>query len=169
MLRRHKGASAVLAAAGTLLGMLALVPATAAVAAPTWRTHVCHGTCRHPGELIGVNLNVIVRGVCLVQRGPVAVSGNVIVTRGSSLIAAYARHNTHMNIAGNIFVHKGGTLILGCNPKSFPCLDDPSKKHPRLTSADRSAGASSASPRSASWCTTTGSGTASPSQAAAAA
>ncbi|HEX9066936.1 MAG TPA: hypothetical protein VF843_17630 [Streptosporangiaceae bacterium] len=139
MLRRHKKASAVLAAAGTLLGMLALGPASAAVAAPTWRTHVCHGTPRHPGELIGVNLNVIVRGLCLVQRGPVAVSGSVIVTRGSALIAAFARHNTHMSVAGNIVVHKGGALILGCNPKSFPCLDD-NQKHPTLTSRNRVGG-----------------------------
>ena len=140
MLRRYKGAPAVLAAAGTLLGMVALGPATAAVAAPTWRTHVCHGTLKNPGELIGLNLNVIVRGLCLVRRGPVAVSGNVIVTRGSSLIAAYARHNTHMNVAGSIVVHKGGTLILGCNPKSFPCSDDPNQKHPTLTSVDRVGG-----------------------------
>ena len=140
MLRRYKGAPAILAAAGTLLGMVAFGPASAAVAAPAWRTHVCHGTPRHPGELIGVNLNVIVRGLCLVRRGPVAVSGKVIVTRGSSLIAAYARHNTHMNVAGSIIVHKGGTLILGCNPHSFPCSDDPRPKHPSLTSSDRVGG-----------------------------
>ncbi len=140
MLRRYKGAPAVFAAAGTLLGMLALGPVTTAAAAPAWRTHVCHGTPAHPGELVGVNLNVIVRGLCLVQRGPVAVSGSVIVTRGSALIAAFARHDTHMNIAGSVIVHKGGTLLLGCNPKSFPCLDDPSKKHPTLISRNRVGG-----------------------------
>ncbi len=134
MLRRYKGAPAVLAAAGTLLGMVALGPASAAVAAPTWRNHVCHGNFRHPGELIGLNLNVTVRGLCLVQRGPVAVSGNVIVTRGSTLIADFARHNSHLNIRGNMVVHKGGTLVLGCEPKHFPCADDPNKKHPTLSS-----------------------------------
>lgn len=134
MLRRHKRVSVAIAAAGTLVSMLAVVPATTATASPTWRTHVCHGTPRHPGELIGVNLDVIVRGLCLVQRGPVAVSRNVIITRGSALIAAFGRHNTHMNISGSIIVHKGGALLLGCNPRSFPCLDDPSKKHPTLTS-----------------------------------
>ena len=134
MLRRHKGVPAAIAAAGTLVSMLALGPATTAVAAPTWRTHVCHGTPRHPGELTGLNLDVIVRGVCLVRRGPVAVSRNVILTRNSALIAAYGRHDSRLNIAGNIFVHKGATLILGCEPKAFPCLDDPHPKRPTLAS-----------------------------------
>jgi hypothetical protein len=137
MLRRYRGVPVTIAAAGTLLGMLALAPATTAVAAPTWRTHVCHGTNRHPGELTGLNLDVIVRGICLVRNGPVAVSRNIIITRHSSLIAAFGRHHTRLSVAGNIFVHKGGTLVLGCNPKSFPCLDDPHPKRPSLTSADR--------------------------------
>jgi len=134
MLRRHKAVPVAIAAAGTLVSMLALGPATTAVAAPTWRTHVCHGTPRHPGELIGRNLDVIVRGLCLVQRGPVAVSRNIIVTRHSALIVAFARHNSHVDVAGNIFVRKGGVLILGCNPKSFPCIDDPHPKRPTLSS-----------------------------------
>lgn len=140
MLRLYKGVPVTIAAAGTLLGMLALGPATtasAAPAAPTWRTHVCHGTRHHPGELTGLNLDVIVRGICLVRRGPVAVSRNIIITRHSTLIAAFGRHHTHISVAGSIFVRKGGTLVLGCNPKSFPCLDDPHPRRPSLTSADR--------------------------------
>lgn len=118
-----------------MLGMAAL-PATSEAAAPAWRTHVCHGTQRHPGELTGLNLNVIVRGICLAQHGPVAVSRNIFITRHSVLIAAFGRHHTHITVAGSIFVRKGGTLILGCNPESFPCLDDPHPKHPSLTSRD---------------------------------
>jgi hypothetical protein len=135
MLRRHKRASVGLLAAGMLVSMVAMGPITSAVAAPTWRTHVCHGTLKHPGELTGLNLDVIVRGLCLVRRGPVAVSRNVIITRGSSLIAAFGRHNTRMSVAGNIVVHKGGTLILGCNPQHFPCSDGK-----RLSSHDRVGG-----------------------------
>jgi hypothetical protein len=134
MLRRHKGVPVAIAAAGTLVSTLALGPVTTAVAAPAWRTHVCQGTPRHPGELTGQNLDVIVRGVCVVQRGPVAVSRNIIVTRHSVLIVAFARHNSHVTVAGNIFVRKGGVLVLGCNPKSFACLDDPHPKRPTLTS-----------------------------------
>ncbi len=137
MLRRYKGVPVTIAAAGMMLGMLALGPSTTAAAAPTWRTHVCHGTSRHPGELTGLNLDVIVRGICLVRLGPVAVSRNIIITRRSSLIAAFGRHHTRISVAGSIFVHKGGTLVLGCNPKSFPCLDDPHPRRPSLVSADR--------------------------------
>jgi hypothetical protein len=134
MLRRYRGVSVAIAGAGLMLGIAAL-PATAATA-PAWRTHVCHGTQRHPGELTGLNLNVIVRGICLARHGPVAVSRNIIITRHSTLIAAFGRHHTHITVAGSIFVRKGGTLILGCNPESFPCLDDPHPKRPSLTSRD---------------------------------
>ncbi len=140
MLRRYKGVPVTIATAGTMLGMLALAPATTAVAAPSWRTHVCHGTNRHPGELVGVNLDVIVRGVCLVRHGPVAVSRNIIITRHSALIAAFGRHHTRIRVAGSIFVRKGGTLVLGCNPHSFPCVDDPHPKRPSLVSASRVGG-----------------------------
>jgi len=137
MLRRYKGMPAAFAAVGTLLGMLALGPATTAAAAPTWRTHVCHGTNHHPGELTGLNRDVIVRGICLVRLGPVAVSRNIIITRHSALIAAFGRHHTRISVGGSIFVRKGGTLILGCNPHSFPCVDDPHPKRPSLVSADK--------------------------------
>src|SRR6266702_5440568 len=123
MLRRHKGVPVAIAAAGTLVSMVALGPVTSAVAAPTWRTHVCHGTSRHPGELRGRTLDVIVRGLCLVRSGPVAISRNIIMMPHSALVAAFGRDDTHINLAGNIFIHTAGTLILGCNPKSFPCLD----------------------------------------------
>jgi hypothetical protein len=138
MLRRHKGVPVSIAAAGLMLGIIALPATTAAVAAPTpaWRNHVCHGTHRHPGELTGLNLTVVVRGVCLARHGPVSVSRNIIVTRHSVLIAAFGRHNTHITVAGSILVRKGATLILGCNPSSFPCLDDPHPKRPSLTSRD---------------------------------
>ena len=138
MLRRYKRVSFAALAAGTLISTLAVAPLTSASAsstAPTWRNHVCHGTLRHPGELIGLNRNVIVRGLCLVRRGPVAVSQNVIVTRGSALLAVFGRHNTHMSVAGSIIVHRGGTLLLGCNPKSMPCSDGK-----KLTSRDRVGG-----------------------------
>ena len=140
MLRRHKRVPVAIAAAGTLVSMLALGPATTAVAAPTWRTHVCHGTIRHPGELRGLSLDVIVRGLCLVRSGPVAISRNIIIMPHSALVAAFGRHDTHINLAGNIFIHKAGTLILGCNPKSFPCLDDSRPKRPSLISRDHVGG-----------------------------
>jgi hypothetical protein len=80
MLRRYDGVPAAIAAACTPLGMLALGPATTACAAPTRRTHVCDGTNHHPGELTGLDLDVIGRGMCLVRLGPFAVSRNIIIT-----------------------------------------------------------------------------------------
>ncbi len=138
MLRRHKGVSVAIAAAGTLASMLAVGPATTAGAAPAW--HICHGNAKHPGELFGRTLDVIVHGLCLVRRGPTAVAGDIIITPRSTLVAAFGRHDTRLEVGGNIFVHKRGTLILGCNPKSFPCVDDPNKKHPSLVSRDKVGG-----------------------------
>ena len=135
MLRRHKGLTAVVATAGTLLSVLAAGPVTSASAAPAWRNHVCHGTVRHPGHLVGVNLNVWVRGVCLVDRGPVAVSRNIFILRHSSLIAAFGRHHSRLAVGGSIIVHKGGTLVMGCLPRIFPCFDSRHPKHSRLHSS----------------------------------
>lgn len=134
MLRRHKGLAAVVATAGTLLGLLAVGPATSAFAAPAWRTHVCHGTNQNPGVLVGLNLNVIVRGVCLVNHGPVNVAHDVIVLPNSTLVAAFGRHGSRLIVSGNIVVRHGGTLILGCEPKFFTCLDDPHPKWPTISS-----------------------------------
>jgi hypothetical protein len=134
MLRRHKSLAAALATAVTALGLLAVVPATSAVAAPSWSTVVCHGTVKRPGILIGTYWNVIVRGVCVVNSGPVLVQRNIWVGKGSVLLAAYGRHNSHLVVDRDIFVKANGTLLLGCEPKYFPCLDDPHHKHPTLHS-----------------------------------
>ena len=136
MLGRYKGLAALIATSGTALGLLAISPATSADAASHWKTHVCHGTNTHPGELTGLNWDVIVRGLCLLNSGPVAVAHNVIITRNSALIAVYGRHNSRLSVSGDILVHRGGTLLLGCEPRYFTCLDDPRPKHPTLASHD---------------------------------
>jgi hypothetical protein len=134
MLRRHKRLSAAIAVAGTLFGTLAAVPTTTASAAPAWSTFVCHGTFKRPGVLIGTYWDVIVRGVCVVNRGPALALRNVWVGRGSVLLAAYARHNSRLVVDRDIFVQPGGTLILGCEAKHFACLDDPHQNRPTLNS-----------------------------------
>lgn len=134
MPRRHKSLMAAIATTGTVLGLLAGGTATSALAAPAWRTHVCHGTIRHPGVLVGLNLNVVVRGLCLVNHGPVSVSHDVLILPGSALIAAFGQHGSRLIVSGNILVRHGGTLILGCEPKHFPCVDDPHPKRPTLSS-----------------------------------
>ena len=136
MLGRNKSLAAAVATAVMLLGLVMVGPATSAGAATTWRTHVCHGTFRRPGILTGLNFDVIVRGLCLVNAGPVSVEHDVIVTRGSSLIADFGRHNSRISVADDIIVHRGGTLVLGCEPVHFNCSDDPHPKHPTLSSHD---------------------------------
>jgi hypothetical protein len=130
---RHKRLSAAIATAGTLVGLMSVVPATTASAATTWSTHICQGSLHRPGHLLGNYWNVVVRGVCVVDRGPVFVQRNVWVGREGVLLAAFARHNSRLVVGRNVFVEKNGTLLLGCEAKHFACLDD-SQKHPRLNS-----------------------------------
>ncbi len=140
MLRRNKRLSAGIAVAGTLLGTLGLAPATIASAAPTssnaptWSTFICRGTAHHPGLLLGTYWDVIVRGVCAVNRGPVVVQHNLWVGGGSTLLAAYGRHHSRLIVDRDIIVKAGGTLLLGCEAKHFACLDDPHPKRPSLAS-----------------------------------
>jgi hypothetical protein len=134
MLRRHKRLSAAVAVGATLLGTLAVVPATSASAAPTWSTFVCRGTVHRPGLLAGTYWNVIVRGTCVVNRGPAVVERNVWVEKGSTLIAAYGRWHSHLIVDRDIFVKANGTLMLGCEARHFACLDDPHPKRPSLNS-----------------------------------
>jgi hypothetical protein len=137
MLRGNKRLSAAVAAVGTLAGLMSVVPATAASAAPTWSTHICRGTMHRPGVLAGNYWDVIVRGVCAVNRGPVFVQRNIWVDRDSTLLAAYGRHHSRLVVGRNVFVKKNGTLLLGCEAKQFACLDDPRQKHPTLNSHSR--------------------------------
>ena len=141
MLRRHKGVPVAIAAAGTLVSMLALGQATTAVAAPTWRTHVCHGTPQASGRTCRRESG---RNRPRLVPRPAAAGSGFPQRHHHAALGAYrgirARHDTHMNVAGNIFVHKGGALILGCNPQSFPCLDDPQPKRPSLASRNRVGG-----------------------------
>jgi hypothetical protein len=134
MLRRLKRLSAVLATALTAAGALAAVPATTAAAAPAWSTVICHGTLSRPGLLLGTYWNVIVKGACIANRGPVLVRRNIWVGKGSTLLAAYGQHNSHVVVDRDIFVKANGTLLLGCEAKHFVCLDDPHPKHPSLHS-----------------------------------
>jgi hypothetical protein len=103
-------------------------------------TSLCAGTLKKPGVLTGHHVNVVVVGACAVNAGRAAVQDNVVITPGGTLVAASARNDrTHtgasnLTVGGNITVLRGGTLILGCEAPAFPCVDDPSPKHPTLSS-----------------------------------
>ena len=59
------------------------------------------------------------------------VAGNVTVTKGSALVAAFGLNDStqsgssSLSVAKSVFVREGATLILGCEPIFFTCLDEP--------------------------------------------
>lgn len=102
----------------------------ASAASASASSSVCSGTFGSPGTLAGTYSNVTVNGVCLVDGGPATVTGNVTVTPGSWLVAAFALNDqagtgtSSLTVNGGIAVGQGGTLVLGCEPNFSTCLDD---------------------------------------------
>jgi hypothetical protein len=120
-------------------GLLAAGPVTAAGAAVASGTTNCSGTPTAPGTLTGTHANVVVNGVCFVNAGRAVVNGNLTVTAGSALVAAFALNDTtgtgksSLTVKGNVQVNVGATLLMGCNPANFPCIDD-NQNQPTLSS-----------------------------------
>jgi hypothetical protein len=121
-------------------GSAALVSLPAAAAAPAAHDghghhtngNTCTGTPTAPGMLAGSYTgNVTIRGVCLVNMGVATVTGNLTVSKGSALIAAFGLNDmtqsgsSSLSVSRNVFVRAGATLVLGCEPMFFPCFDDP--------------------------------------------
>jgi hypothetical protein len=94
---------------------------------------VCSGTPQNPGVLSGTYASdVQVKGACEVNAGPAVIEGNLTVTGGSVLVAAFASGSLTVN--GNMTVWVGATALLGCDPQSSPCIDDPDQNNPTLSS-----------------------------------
>jgi hypothetical protein len=89
---------------------------------------------------------VVVKGACAAKAGNAHVIGNLIVTKGSVLAAAWGLNaRTHkggssLTVTGSIVVNQGATAVLGCNPTESPCIDEPNMKHPTLQSSERVTG-----------------------------
>ena len=132
---------ACLVAAGALAAMmLAVVPAEASSAGP----RVCSGTLASPGLLAGTYWSdVVIRGACVVNGGRAVIHGDLIVSRGSALVAAFGRNDvkgtgaSSLKVTGDVRLRRRTVAILGCEPEAFPCLDDPHPKHPTISSSDR--------------------------------
>src|ERR1700730_3948378 len=127
-----------LGVSGTILGVLATSASPAAAAGP----HVCTGTVASPGVLAGkYSSHVIVQGACAVNAGAAMVSGNLTGRPGAVLVAAFALNgqsgsgSSSLTVRGNLEIQNGAALILGCDPQSFPCIDDPNPASPTLSSA----------------------------------
>jgi hypothetical protein len=108
---------------------------------------VCSGTPEAPGVLAGVIAgNVRVEGACVVNAGQAVVFGNLTVTPGSALVAAFALDDetgtgsSGLSVFGNVRVQSGATAILGCEAAHFACVDDPHPEAPTLSSEDRISG-----------------------------
>ena len=135
-----RGLSCLVFTSAVVGGLLAAGPATAAGAAATTGTTTCSGTPTAPGTLTGTHANVVVSGVCFVNAGRAVVTGNLTVTAGSALVAAFALNDTtgtghsSLTVKGNVQVNVGATLLMGCNPANFACIDDPNQSAPTLSS-----------------------------------
>lgn len=118
------------------LAVAACMVAIGAAPAGAAQSTVCSGTLQAPGTLAGtITGNVTVNGACAVDAGPAVVTGNLEVSRGSTLVAAFGGHDSRLTVGGNVTVNAGAAAILGCNPVSSPCIDD-NREHPTLTSSD---------------------------------
>jgi hypothetical protein len=124
-----------------LLGIcgLALLVTSAGASSAAAKQHsggsaTCSGSPESPGVLAGTySSNVTIEGVCAAAAGPVVIEGNLRLTPGSGLNAAFAAGN--VTVRGNLDVQRGALMYLGCIPRSFPCFDDPNPAHPTLSSA----------------------------------
>ena len=120
---------------GTVIGgVLAAGPVAAAGAAVTGGTTTCSGTLKAPGVLTGTHGAVVVKGACEVNAGPTVVRGDVTVSPGSVLAAAFGLHNSSLTVKGNVLVRAGAVALLGCDPADFACIDDPNMNNPTLSS-----------------------------------
>jgi hypothetical protein len=132
-----------LSAAGISVAFVAASPGT--VAASGSETYVCSGTPSAPGILAGSYDSVRVVGGCEVNAGPARVEDNLTVAPGGVLVAAFALNDTthtghsRLSVGGDLRVQAGGTLLLGCDPQTFACLDD-NPASPTLSSRSDVAG-----------------------------
>jgi len=95
------------------------------------RTTTCVGSIASPGVLAGTyHSNVVVNGVCSVNGGPATILGDLTLSPGSGLLAAYALNDfgqgsSSLTVTGNLVVHRGASALIGCEAGYSPCLDDP--------------------------------------------
>jgi len=97
------------ACAAAMVAVGGAASAGAAVASPAAHPTVCTGPLA-PGTYNGL----IIKGVCIVKKGPVTVNGNVVLKPGSVFNAV---STAVLTVRGNILVGSGALLGLGCSPE----------------------------------------------------
>ena len=113
----------VLAVVAALAALLGASSGTAA------RPATCSGDLSNIPSSLGTlsgtySGNVTISGACAVDAGPAVVNGDVTLLQGATLVAAFS--GSGLTVNGSILVQKGASLLVGCNPDSFPCFDDAS-------------------------------------------
>jgi hypothetical protein len=83
-------------------------------------------TCSGGPVAAGTYSSLAIAGVCAVNAGNVRVDGNLNVLPGGVLVAAFS--GSDLSIGGNLIVEAGAILVLGCEPRAFPCLNDPNAR-----------------------------------------
>jgi len=97
------------ACAAAMVALGGAASAGAAVASPAAHPTACTGPLA-PGTYNGL----IIKGVCIVKKGPVTVNGNVVLKPGSVFNAV---SKAILTVRGNILVGSGALLGLGCSPE----------------------------------------------------
>ena len=116
-----------LLAAGALAASLVVAGATSTAAA-------ARGTCGGGTVAPGHYESLRVTGFCTLDgKGSVSVEGNVEVTSTGVLEGVFA--SSRLTVEGNVLVHPGGMLALGCDPVELACFDTPT-----VTMSDRIGG-----------------------------
>jgi hypothetical protein len=130
-------------ASGLVLGTVAATVAVSPGVASAARRPLCTGTSSAPGTLAGnYRSGVRIEGVCAVNGGATVIRGQLTIEPNATLVAAFAlndltgKGSSRLTVLGSIFVKAGGTLILGCDPTSFPCVDDPNPSAPTLSAPE---------------------------------
>lgn len=108
-----------------LFGLLAAGGLAAAwtVAGGTSAAAASNATCPGGSVAPGTYASLTIAGFCAIDSGDVTVQGNVTITPGGGLNAAFSGSN--LTVGGSLNVNTG-LLVLGCEPQAFPCFNDPS-------------------------------------------
>jgi hypothetical protein len=89
--------------------------------------------------------DVTVEGACVVKGRSALIEGDLTVSPGAVLVAAFGSSN--LTVEGDLQVQSGATLILGCAPSpEFPCLDDKTGSSPGSSQGSVSGNLSSQQP-----------------------
>jgi hypothetical protein len=90
-------------------------------------------TCAGGSIAPGTYDSLTITGVCAVDSGIVKVKHNVNVKPNAALFAAFG-DGPELAVRGNLKVGSNAVLVLGCQPETFTCINDPDQDVGTFTS-----------------------------------